>query len=160
MNTPYTNPYTNVGEAYKLLLGQGSLRHPTVSRSPSGNESVALATLAAVNDPRWYSDPLGIFLTPVVGMGVTLCYPNDSYPYEIVRVVSGRTIDVRSMKSELHPDCLGKMGPGKGDAQKWIITSDPLGKIVRLRLNQNMVWKNNSITYTLGVASRHNCYDI
>jgi len=33
--------------------------------------------------------------TPHIGMGVTLCYPNDSYPYTIVEIKSARCVFIQ-----------------------------------------------------------------
>ena len=67
---------------------------------------------------------------------------SDVIPCEVVRVVSAKTVDVRSMRSEMAewtPDF--EVGGFSAHChnqheQKWTITSDPAGEVVRLRLNK------------------------
>lgn len=39
-----------------------------------------------------------------VGMGATGRYWSDTYAYEVVRVVSDKTVDIRRMKATMKPD--------------------------------------------------------
>ncbi len=71
---------------------------------------------------------------------------SDVIPCEVVRVVSAKTVDVRSMRSEMAewtPDFeVGGFAAhcNNQHEQKWTITSDPAGEVVRLRLNKFGKW--------------------
>lgn len=74
---------------------------------------------------------------------------SDVNPFEVVRKVSDKTLEIRSMKSVLDPDWKPEITPGgfaghcsNSRSQKWIITSDSEGKVVRIRLRKNGHWKN------------------
>lgn len=86
-------------------------------------------------------------ITPDKKFATYLGY-SDVTPYEIVRVVSGKTIEIREMKAER--DASVKMewvvGGFSGHCtnqseQKWFITSDEAAPIKRIRLGKNG-WKD------------------
>ena len=73
---------------------------------------------------------------------------SDINPYEVVRVVSDKTLDVREMDAERDDSVKLEFVPGGFSAvclnqrdQKWLIKSNPENKIVRIRLGKNG-WKD------------------
>jgi hypothetical protein len=65
---------------------------------------------------------------------------SDVNPYEIVRWVSDKTIEVRAMRAEVDPDWKPEVHVGgffrhvaNQHDQRWIITSDPEAPIIRAR---------------------------
>ena len=72
---------------------------------------------------------------------------SDVQPYEVVRVISDVTVEIRAMKAELDPNWKVESVPGgfcrvvvNQDAQKWIITPDLDGEVVRARLTKSGRW--------------------
>lgn len=72
----------------------------------------------------------------------------DVEPFEIVKVVSDKTVVVRPMKAELDPSWQREVSPGgfaghtvNNHEQKWIITSDPQAPEHRVRLGKKG-WKD------------------
>jgi hypothetical protein len=72
----------------------------------------------------------------------------DVNPFEVVRVISDKTIEVREMKAELDPSYKPEFIPGgfsvhctNNGNQKWIITSDEAAPVIRLRLSKNHGWQ-------------------
>jgi hypothetical protein len=64
----------------------------------------------------------------------------DSEPYEVIKVVSDKCLEIRFMKSEKNPDYNPDFVAGGFSAhctnnydQKWIITSCPEAKTIRVR---------------------------
>jgi uncharacterized protein YjiK len=69
---------------------------------------------------------------------------SDVRPYEVVKVISEKTIEVKSMKVEKDPTWSPdiKVGGFSGhcvnqDNQKWLVTSDPEGYVLRARLRKD-----------------------
>lgn len=74
---------------------------------------------------------------------------SDVYPFEIVRVVSERTLEVREMNAELDPTWKPEFVRGgfaghcvNQSSQRWLITSDPTKLIIRIRLSKRGSWKS------------------
>lgn len=79
---------------------------------------------------------------------ITASYANqigysDVNPFEIVRIVSDKTIEIRAMDARRDPDWKPEIIPGgfaghciNQDEQRWIITSLPDAKIARIRLGK------------------------
>ena len=74
---------------------------------------------------------------------------SDTEPYEIVRIVSNKTLVVRRMASDLNPDWKPDFRPGgfaghtaNNESQRWIIQSDPNGEEIRIRLGKRG-WRDN-----------------
>ena len=68
---------------------------------------------------------------------------SDVEPYEIVRVVSDKTIEIRSMNAERSLDWKPEIIPGgfaghcvNQDEQRWIITPRPDAPVKRIRLGK------------------------
>ncbi len=73
----------------------------------------------------------------------------DITPYEVVRVISNRTLEVRKMDSALSegqkPEFVvgGFAGHCTNQAElKWDITSNDQNPVVRIRLGKNGTWKD------------------
>jgi hypothetical protein len=69
------------------------------------------------------------------------------YPYEIVRVISDKTIEVREMEALPDPNWKPEIIPGgffghcvNQDEQTWIIKSDHTAKTIRIRKRKDGKW--------------------
>jgi hypothetical protein len=74
---------------------------------------------------------------------------SDVNPFEVVKVVSDKTVEVREMDSELDPTWKPEWVVGgfagqcvNQQTQRWNITSNPAYKTLRLRLSKNGYWKS------------------
>lgn len=72
---------------------------------------------------------------------------SDVYPFEIIRIVSEKVIEIRAMDSECDPDWKPEMVAGgfsahctNSGSQKWIITSDAAAQVIRIRKHKNGKW--------------------
>jgi len=79
---------------------------------------------------------------------------SDTIPYEVIRVVSDKTIEVRRMKAELDPSWKRDFIPGgfcghtaNNDSQKWIVTSDKTQPVIRIRKQKSGRWGKNGWFY-------------
>ena len=110
-----------------------------------------------------------------VGTGVTHIGYTDRTPYEVIRVVSDKTLEIRTMKAELDPAFKPNVIPG-GFAghvtnvcdQKWIITPDPDGRVIRIRHTKRMqlidgnitkVWTHKGSKFLVGRAVKYYDYN-
>ena len=73
---------------------------------------------------------------------------SDVNPFEIIRKISDKTIEIRAMSAERDPNWKPDFVPGgffgtvvNQDSQKWIISSNPEGEVVRIRLGKRG-WKD------------------
>lgn len=73
---------------------------------------------------------------------------SDINPFEIVRRVSEKTLEIRAMSAERDPAWKPDFVPGgffgtvvNQNSQRWNITSDPAGRVVRIRLGKRG-WKD------------------
>lgn len=73
---------------------------------------------------------------------------SDVNPYEVVRRVSDKTLEVREMKAERDPSYRPEFVPGGFSAvcvnqqdQRWIIISNPDAGITRIRLRRDGTWR-------------------
>jgi hypothetical protein len=76
---------------------------------------------------------------------------SDVNPFEIVRAVSDKTLEVREMDAERDPAWKPQFHVGGFAAhcsnqreQRWNITSNESNPVVRIRLQKNGVWKSAS----------------
>lgn len=74
---------------------------------------------------------------------------SDISPFEVVRVISDKTIEIREMKAELDPNWKPDMIPGGFSAhcvnqidQKWIISPNENSIVIRIRKQKNGKWKS------------------
>lgn len=75
---------------------------------------------------------------------------SDVNPYEVVRVVSDKTLEIRRMNAERDPSYKPEFIPGGFSGhcvnqldQEWIITSDPAACVIRIRKGKKG-WKDAS----------------
>ena len=73
----------------------------------------------------------------------------DVNPFEVVRVVSDKTVEVREMDAKRDDSVKLEFHVGGFSAhcanqreQKWLITSNPSNSILRIRLSKTGVWKD------------------
>ena len=74
---------------------------------------------------------------------------SDVYPFEVVNVISDKTIEVREMDAERDESVKLEWAPG-GFAghcinqrdQKWFITSNPSNPVIRIRLSAKKGWQD------------------
>lgn len=73
---------------------------------------------------------------------------SDTNPYEIIRRISDKTLEIRAMKAERNPDWKMEFVPGgffgtvvNQHSQKWVITSDESADVFRIRLGKRG-WKD------------------
>lgn len=74
---------------------------------------------------------------------------SDVSPFEIVRIISDKTVEVRKMDAERDASVELEFHAGGFAAncsnqrdQKWFITSNRSNPVVRIRLNKQGVWKS------------------
>ena len=72
---------------------------------------------------------------------------SDVNPFEIVRRVSDKTIEIREMDAERDPEWKPEFHVGGFSAhcsnqreQRWNITSNPENRVIRIRLSKSGVW--------------------
>ena len=83
---------------------------------------------------------------------------SDINPYEVVRVVSDKCLEVRAMAAERNPEWKPEFVPGgfsavclNQNSQEWDINSDPNARAIRIRLRKNGQWYAASgARYALG----------
>lgn len=86
---------------------------------------------------------------------------SDVNPYEIVRRISDKTIEVRRMDAVRDPSWNREFIPGgffghtaNNDSQKWIITSNPTNEVIRIRLTKSG-WRNKRMRFVLSATPVH-----
>lgn len=76
---------------------------------------------------------------------------SDVNPFEVIKAVSAKTLEIRSMTAE--PDKSVKLDFHAGgfsancsnqQEQKWIISSNPSGEVKRIRLNSKGKWQDKN----------------
>jgi hypothetical protein len=74
---------------------------------------------------------------------------SDIEPFEVIRVVSAKCLEVRAMDSERDPAYKPEFVAGGFSAvclnqneQKWIIKSNPDNRVMRIRLQKRGDWKS------------------
>ena len=96
-----------------------------------------------------------------IGTGVTLIGYSDRTPFEVVKIISDKTLEVRRMDAAIDPDWKpdfhvgGVMGhTANQHEQKWTITSNPSNDVVRIRLGKKG-WKDAYRNkYSVGKAEK------
>lgn len=86
---------------------------------------------------------------------------SDVEPFEVVKVISAKTMEIRSMNAEIDPEWKRDFQPGgffghtsNNSSQKWIITSDETQPVIRIRLGKKG-WKDaNGNRYQLADQPR------
>jgi len=69
----------------------------------------------------------------------------DVNPYEVVKVISDKTIEIREMDAEKNPEVktsfeIGGFCAHSDNVQDWIITSNPNNPVIRIRLSKKKGW--------------------
>ena len=74
---------------------------------------------------------------------------SDVYPFEVVRRISEKCIELRAMSYERHPDWKPEIAAGgfaghcvNNQSQQWIIKSDPHGGKIKIRLHKDGRWRD------------------
>ena len=74
---------------------------------------------------------------------------SDVNPFEIIKTISDKTIEIRAMDCEKDPTWKPEWHVGgycghcsNQHEQKWFITSNEQNQVIRIRLNKNGVWKD------------------
>ena len=74
---------------------------------------------------------------------------SDINPFEIIRVISDKTIEIREMNAERDDSVKMEFIPGgffahctNQNDQKWIITSDEENPVFRIRISKNRGWQD------------------
>jgi len=74
---------------------------------------------------------------------------SDTEPYEVTRIISDKTVEIRRMSAEINPSFEPEWIAGgfsghlvNNDSQKWIITSDENNGFFRIRLSSQGEWKD------------------
>lgn len=80
---------------------------------------------------------------------------SDVHPYEIVKVISDKTIEIRAMNATLDPNWKPEIVPGgfaghctNQSEQRWVYESNPDAPVIRMRAckptsaNRGYVWKS------------------
>lgn len=94
---------------------------------------------------------------PEVGMGATLCYPSDRYPYTVVEVsASGKRIKVT------RDDFTRTDNNGQSESQTYDYTTDPTGILIEFSLRKNGFYhligeSTNSAYLTVGQRRAYFC---
>lgn len=76
----------------------------------------------------------------------------DVEPFEIIRHISSKTIEIRAMNAVLSPDFKPNIVPGgfaghctNNNEQKWIITANEFAPIIRIRKHANGRWQDANV---------------
>ncbi|CAB5079706.1 hypothetical protein UFOVP141_26 [uncultured Caudovirales phage] len=98
-------------------------------------------------------------LTTYVGMGATNNGWTDRHPYEVVRVVSDRCLEVRAMDSTCDGTWKQNFEPGgfvghtyNDHERKWILTSNPANEVIKIRRLANGRWHGSQGDFSVGKA--------
>jgi len=89
---------------------------------------------------------------------------SDINPYEIIRVVSDKTIEVREMKAERNPEvkttfAVGGFSAHSDNAQDWFIKSDDTRPVIRIRKDVRGQWKDKHRNRYYLADKPHKFYD-
>ncbi len=102
----------------------------------------------------------------IVGTGVTQLFYTDTEPWEVIRVISDKTLEIRHMNSKLDANWKPEIIPGgfaghctNNNTQRWNISSNPDGHICRIRLCVDGQWKYKGQRFSIGKAQRHHDYN-
>lgn len=89
----------------------------------------------------------------------------DVTPYEVVRRISDKTIEVRRMDATIDPSWKRDFIPGgffghtaNNDLQKWIITSNSNNEVIRIRKTIKGTWTHKRSRFVLA-SKPCNFYD-
>jgi hypothetical protein len=87
---------------------------------------------------------------------------SEVYPYEIIRVVSDKCVEVREMATSRDPSWVPHITPGgfaghcdNQHQQTWFYHSDPANPIVRIRLCKNGWWMYKGSKFRMAEEPRY-----
>lgn len=87
---------------------------------------------------------------------------SDVIPYEVVRVISDKTIEVRRMEVSPDTEWQPKMIPGgfaahciNQNEQTWVIKSNPSASVIRIRKRKNGTWHSAFGRHVLSEKPRY-----
>lgn len=168
-------------QVFVILMAQGGEMLQTRFSTPSlDNQEVMKRALelvqagqdeglfTAMQTPDRHGDTrFTVKVTPQVGMGVTFCGWTDREPFEIVRVVSAKCLEIRAMRAEggLKKDHVFIPGGFVGhvvdqhSAQEWTITSNPEDSVLRIRLGAKGWRDAHGAKYRVGRACKFHDYN-
>ncbi len=133
-----------------------ALVHACQTKAKEFTDNVLL--VATTNGPTFLAKPK-------VGMGVTMHGWTDSHPFEVVKVVSDRCIEIRPMHAEIDPKWKADFTPGgfvghvHNNGGEWILTSNPSEKTIRIRLSKAGRWMLKGQRFSVGFASKYYDYN-
>lgn len=96
---------------------------------------------------------------PEVGMCANQHLWSDVHPYEIVRVVSDKTLEIRPMKAELDPNWKPEIIVGgfaghcvNNNEQKWIYEQNLEAPVIRIRKKKDRdEWVHKGLNYRINI---------
>ena len=98
---------------------------------------------------------------PQIGMYANRRLGSDVEPFEVIKVISDKTIEIRHMETtrdesaELNFEVGGFAGTCTNQyAQRWFYNSKQDGKIERIRKRKDGSWGNGHITYDIDINPR------
>ena len=138
--------------------GQTFVTCDRVRTTPNLSDAVAEATKTQDRFNRYARDAGGNVSCTCIVIEVEKAYANnhlysDVQPFEIVRVVSDKTIEVRAMDAEMAPDWKPEIISGgfsghcvnnHKQRDAWVITSNEANPVIRIRKQKDGSWKNPS----------------
>ena len=143
---------------FNILLGTYALvakiRLTDTVTKTFATEAEALERIKTLRPYRKFDNSLSVLTFGVREVKYTHANQHgysDVYPFEIVRAVSDKTIELRSMAAERAADWKPEIVSGgfaghctnNGNQSKaWVIKSDPDGEVVRARLQKDGSWKS------------------
>ncbi len=102
----------------------------------------------------------------VYGTGVTELLYTDREPWQVIKVISDITLEIKHMKSELDaswkPDWVegGFAGHLRNNSeQRWNISFDPEGRTIRIRKQKSGIWVHKGRKFSVGTAKKFHDYN-
>lgn len=101
------------------------------------------------------------------GTGVTQFGYTDCYPWEVIKVISEQTLEIRAMRAELDPSWKPNITPGgfaghclNNQEQRWNLFSDPNGRVIRIRKKKDRdEWGYKGGRFKVGKAQKFHDYN-
>ncbi len=173
MTTATDTRPTTTAEVVAYLKAHGDEIRHTSSFFPSFEAVEVLARAKELQVPGCgfflfgLSDGEVLLLTPEVGMGAARYGWSDVHPFEVVRVVSDKCIEIRAMHAEgglkkgaeFMPGGFVGHYPNQERDQEWTLTSNPEATVVRIRLNNRGRWMHKTERFSVGTAVKFRDYN-
>lgn len=123
--------------------------HPDVFFDTQKEATDFIKTLTTREDFDKYYVTYDWFVEPITYTHANHYGYSDIHPFEIVKVISQKTIEVRAMDAEKDPTWKPEFVSGgfaghcvNNNEQRWIFKSNPEGQVVRVRKGKNG-WKSS-----------------